>query len=340
MREYYDLIMEPGEDSFPYYFNSHWHKQLDQMAKPYANALQLRIGNQLRPKLTCWGAAFNTHSIAELDLDRIAEIAAYIEMLHKASIIVDDLVDDDDARHGEKTFHTEFGRDKTIMFALGLLSKGISGINEIFRKSGLHYQSIDLYADTINRMAMGCLQELELDSTTRYDVDKIRRIINLETITLIKNSFLLGYWSNCKTNYEAEESIIRIGENCGYIFQILNDLEPFASVKNNIAYKGGRNIDVNRDRKNIVVTYIWGAASIKERQLLSDLSGEQLQELILKLYSKYSVFDSICNEARSLENQIDEIINMMKRLNNNTGCIKDFAKFVHEMIDVCFLRLI
>lgn len=338
MGEYYDLIMEPRECSFSYYFNSHWHNQLDQMIKPYADALQLRIGNQLRPKLTCWGAAFNTRSIAELDLDRIAEISVYIEMLHKASIIVDDLVDDDGARHGEKTFHIEFGRDKTVMFALGLLSKGIAGINEIFRKSGLHYQSIDLYANTINRMAMGCLQELELDSTTRYDIDKIRRIINLETITLIKNSFLLGYWSNCKTNHE-EENIIRIGENCGYIFQILNDLEPFASAKNNIAYKGSRNIDINRDRKNIVVAYIWGAASIKERQSLSDLSGEQLQALILKLYSKYSVYDSICHEARSLEKQTDEIINTMQQLKNKTGCLEDFAKFVHEMIDVCFSRL-
>ena len=46
MGQYYDLIMGQGEGSFTNNFNICWSKQLDQMPKPYSDALQLRIGNQ------------------------------------------------------------------------------------------------------------------------------------------------------------------------------------------------------------------------------------------------------------------------------------------------------
>lgn len=339
MGQYYDLIMGQGEKSFTSCFNACWSKQLDQMPKPYADALQLRIGNQLRPKLTCWGAAFNTNQVDELDLSQVAMVASYVEMLHKASIIIDDMIDRDVARHGKKAFHAEFGRDKAVVFALALLGKGSSGINEVFYRTQSNYQSVALYAQTICHMAEGCLEELELNPLSRYDTDHIRRIISLETISLIKNSFLLGYWSNCGMDLNIEQNIVKIGENCGYIFQILNDLEPFSNIDQNSTYKGGWNIDMDRDRKNIAVAYIYGAASKHERQSLKALSGEELHLLVLELYEKYSIYNEICNEARALEQQTNDLITALYQLIPHTDSLDDFKIFVHEMVEICFSKL-
>lgn len=339
MGQYYDLIMGPGKNSFTSSFNTCWNEQLDQMSKPYADALQLRIGNQLRPKLTCWGAAFNCSQVNELDLPQVAAVAAYVEMLHKASIIIDDMIDQDSARHGQKTFHTEFGRDKAIIFALALLGKGASGINEVLQRTQSRYQGVALYTQTIYHMAVGCLEELELNPSSRYDVNRIRRIINLETISLIKNSLLLGYWSNCGADLSTEQTVVRIGENCGYIFQILNDLEPFSSIEKNSTYKGGWNMDMDRDRKNIVVAYIFGAAAKHELQSLNSLSGEALRSFVLELYEKYSIYDEICDEARALEQQTDGLITELAQSGQNMGSLDDFKTFVHEMVDICFSKL-
>lgn len=339
MGRYYDLIMGASKESFTQQFNICWNSQIDQFPKPYADALQLRIGNHLRPKLTCWGAAFNTDNANEIDLKKTAEIASYIEMLHKASIIIDDMVDNDDARHGKKTFHTEFGRDKSIVFALFLLGKGMNGINEVFQKTLSHYRSMSVFSNTIYNMAIGCLEEMELDSTSRYDINKIRRIINLETISLIKNSLLLGYWSNCSDDCTTEDIIIEIGKNCGYVFQILNDIEPFASKEKNVAYKGGENIDINRDRKNIAVAYIYGAASSKEKDSLLKLSGQELQKLIVDLYNKYDIYEEVCADARSVEQQTYELIVKLQYLHKFPNCIEDFKTFVQEMINICFSKL-
>lgn len=339
MGQYYDLIMGQGENSFTNCFNACWSNQLDQMPKPYADALQLRIGNQLRPKLTCWGAAFNTSKVDELDLLQVAMVASYVEMLHKASIIIDDMIDRDDARHGEKAFHAEFGRDKAVIFALVLLGKGSAGINEVFRHAQSSYQSVALYSQTIYHMAEGCLEELELNPLSRFDADRIERIIDLETISLIKNSFLLGYWSNNGMDLSIEQNIIKIGENCGYIFQILNDLEPFSDIDQNSAYKGGWNIDMNRNRKNIAVAYIYGAASKQERQSLKALSGDALHSLVLELYEKYSIYNEICNEAKALEQQTNDLITALYQSSPHTDSLDDFKIFVHEMVEICFSKL-
>ncbi len=309
------------------------------MPKPYADALQLRIGNQLRPKLTCWGAAFNTSQVDELDFSQVATAASYVEMLHKASIIIDDMIDQDNARHGQKAFHTEFGRDKAIIFALALFGKGTAGINEIFQRTTSRYQSVALYSQTIYRMAVGCLEELELNPSSKYDVNRIQRIINLETISLIKNSLLIGYWYNFGKDINTEQTVVKIGENCGYIFQILNDLEPFSSVEKNSAYKGGWNMDMDRDRKNIVVAYIFGAASKQERQLLTSLSNEALRSLVLELYEKYSIYDEICGEAGALKQQMDDLITSLAQSSPHTESLADFRTFVHEMVEICFSKL-
>lgn len=339
MGPYYDLIMDPVEGGITQQFNQCWHSQLDELAKPYSDAIQLRIGNQLRPKLTCWGAAFNTDSAGEINLHQTAQIAAQVEMIHKASLIIDDWVDNDDARRGEKAFHIQFGQNEAILFAIALLSQGIAGINKILCRTSSHYQSLSLYTDTILRMAIGCLEELNLDNISRYDIKKIRRIIDFETIALIKNSFLLGYWSNWDRNCDLEKCLVEIGENCGYIFQLLNDLEPFAAMQSNFDYKGGQNIDVDRNRKNIVVAYIFGASSQKEKKLLSTLTGVPLQDLILQLYLKYSVYNFVCQEAKCLEQMIDGQIKDIWRISRHTNCIEDFQGFVHEVIDLCFSRL-
>lgn len=339
MGKYYDLIMEPTELGFSHQFNLCWRNQLDKLTRPYSNAIQLRIGNQLRPKLTCWGAAFNVGTVEEIDLEQVAQIAVQVEMVHKASLIIDDMVDNDDARRGEMAFHTQFGWDKAVLFAIALLSKGMSGINHVLRRSNSHYQSLSLYSDTIHRMALGCLEELNLDHVSRFDMEKINHIVNFETIALIKNSFLLGYWSNWNGNCDLEKYLVEISENCGYIFQLLNDLEPFSASQNNLTYKGGRNIDINRNRKNIVVAYIYGAASLKEKELLSSLTEEPLQDMILQLYAKYAVYDAICQNARLVEQKIDEQIADIRQINPSIDCIEDFRTFVHEVIDLCFSRL-
>ena len=98
-------------------------------------------------------------------------------------------------------------------------------------------------------------------------------------------------------------------------------------------------MDLDRDRKNIAVAYIYGAASKREKQLLTSLPGEELYSLVLELYKKYSIYQEICDEARELERQTDTLISALHRSGRPVGSLDDFRIFVHEMVEICFSKL-
>ncbi len=339
MGAFYDIVMSSKPNSFQELFNMQWNQSLDCLDLKYANAIQMRIGNQLRPKLTCWGAAIHSNSPEDIDLNLVAKIAASIEMLHKASIIIDDMIDHDDARHGKQTFHLQYGEDRATIFALVLIGKGASALSEIFTGRSFYTKCLQLYTETIKRMATGCLYELDLDRITRFESKRIKEIIDFETISLIKNSLLLGYWSHGDENKVIEKIIIEIGKDCGYIFQVLNDLEPFACMEKNQKYKGGENIDINRNRKNIAVAYIFGAATNREKDKLLAADDVELQKMLFDLYTKYCVHKMLSNEVALLVKSILIQADQMPQNGVMKECINDFKTFINEMVSICFSRL-
>ena len=338
MGAYYDFIMESSSGSFSDVFSFTWRQKLSELNFECTNAMQLRIGNQLRPKLSCWGAAIGVQCINDIDVARIAETAAYVEMLHKASIIIDDMIDRDTARHGQHTFHIQYGTDTAIIFSLLLIAKGMEGINRLFNDKSYLCDGVGLFANTICKMAKGGLRELELNQTTQYDLHAIREIIDFETVSLIKNSLLIGYWTSKNVITQVGETIERIGKNSGYIFQIFNDLEPFSCIDKNALYKGGSNIDLNRNRKNIVAAYIYGAASQSEKRRMKNLFGDEQQSYLLSLYRKYSILEIILNECNVLENDIKDQIKYLAPYCTPL-CLDDFLLFVEKMISICHSKL-
>lgn len=86
----------------------------------------LAPGKRIRPLLTVLSAW-------ELDLDGLAAIDAgcAIEMVHAASLILDDLPSMDDARYrrGQPATHVAFGQDVAILAAIGLLGRAFTTVS-------------------------------------------------------------------------------------------------------------------------------------------------------------------------------------------------------------------
>lgn len=339
MGEYYDLIMEPLPGFFSDTFSAMWKNKLSELHFECSNALQLRIGNHLRPKLTCWGAAFGSKNADDINLTIVAEVASFIEMLHKASIIIDDMIDKDINRHGKHTFHIQYGNDVASVYALLLISHGTLGIKRVFQDRKDTCDGVGLFVNTINRMAQGGLQELELTEETRFNIETIRNIIDFETVSLIMNSFLLGYWlSDNNNNPNIENVIENIGKNSGYIFQMYNDLEPYSCIEKNISYKGSSNIDINRSRKNIVAAYIYGASSQQEKAQMRTLTKDALMPCLLSLYKKYSIYELVIEECNTLEHCTHTYLNELASA-YEIPCLDDFKRFITDMVCICRSKL-
>ena len=109
-------------------------------------------GKRLRPMIClAIGQHFNRHG------NEILEIAIAIEMIHNASLIIDDLpcMDNDEYRRGILTVHAKYGQDVAVQIALKLVMNALNKIyssignlpnkmKKIFEANRIVYQNIGL----------------------------------------------------------------------------------------------------------------------------------------------------------------------------------------------------
>ncbi|MNC18810.1 Heptaprenyl diphosphate synthase component 2 [compost metagenome] len=340
--DYYYEIMSSHSESFISQFDKSWNTCLtSSIYSKYAQSSQMQVGHRLRPLLAAWGYTLFKPSNQFDDFNEILDIAVSIELLHKASIIADDLIDQDSARHGKPTFHVQYSEHEAIIFIVFLLGSSLNKliINlKSYASTELQITSIvQLIAITICDMSTGALKELNLGRDGTTEINKIQEIINLETVSLIKNSFLLGYLCNSNSQTTIIRQIEAIGHNCGFIFQLLNDAEPFSQINKNIEYKGNLNFDYNKSRKNIVLSYLYGMLNNKERTEVKEKVIKP--ERLIELYKKYDVQDFINKEILGIETEIHEELNSILLLTKNESWYLGFKKFIDYVISYCKERL-
>ena len=327
MLNYYDLIMGSSNSSFLSVFNNVWKTEIASHNLPYTHALQIENGSRLRPLLFAWG--YYANQIPKNNFF-VANYALSIELLHKSSILLDDLIDDDIARHEKNTFHVEFSKSEALLYALYLLNRSVALMNEKDIKYNSLYTSELL--KIIDNMARGGIQEIHSQNTV-FNITDVKEIIDLETISLIKNSFVLGYKLSSNGDFDIPDDIINIGHSCGYCFQVLNDIEPFSAPDINQKYKGITNYDFSKQRKNIVVSFVYVACTSKERENLKKYSDFIYMN---KLIEKYEVLPILLNE---MEIQIDNIAQCISRLqSNNSVFYTDFKKFLSKIFIICYQK--
>ena len=315
------------EDScFITMFNKYWKNEIASQNLPYTNAIQIETGNRLRPLLVAWGYYANC---SHENNSYIADYAISIELLHKASILLDDLIDEDIARHEQKTFHIQYSKSEALLYALYMLNRSINLIHE---KDTTEQSYTSILIKIIDNMARGGIKELCSIKTT-FNMEEVKEIIELETISLIKNSFILGYKLSAPTDSHVPDAIINIGHSCGYCFQVLNDIEPFSAPYANQKYKGKINYDFEKHRKNIVISFLYGCCTPYERKKLTNASDF---EYICKLVKKYNVLSTLLTELDS------EILQIMHQTlyfkNRNLQFYLDFKKFLMTMFNICYKK--
>lgn len=327
MLNYYNLIMGTDDDCFLATFNKLWKQEIKSQNLPYTNAIQIETGNRLRPLLMAWGYYANC---CYENNPYIAGYALSIELLHKASILLDDLIDSDVARHERETFHIQYSDSEALLYALYILNRSITLMNEKDSNNAQLYTSMLL--KIVDNMARGGIKEIS-STNTIFSLADAKEIIELETVSLIENSFVLGYKLSASTSSDIPDAITSIGYSCGYCFQVLNDIEPFSAPSINQKYKGNINYDFEKQRKNIVISFLYGCCTQHERKQLINASDF---EYVCQLVKKYNVLSTLLTELES------EILQIMQKTiyfkNSNPSFYNDFKKFLATLFNICYKK--
>lgn len=164
--------------------------------------------------------------------DRTVSCAVAVEMLHRASVIRDDVQDGDTVRRGRATVHAKYG----IPHALAIVDLLISlGFDLLYRAAG--ERAARLALDCYRDMAVGqCLDLAEILVAERAVIDDPAK---MKTGSLVSLCFRLGGLL-AGLNRSQIESLGEVGMHLGTAFQLFNDIH-------NVTADEGRRRDVGSD---------------------------------------------------------------------------------------------
>jgi len=185
--------------------------------------LQQSGGKRLRPALTVLGATFG-----EYDSNTIVPLAASLEIIHMATLIHDDIIDDTKLRRGSETLHSMLGKDVAVYTGDFLFTRAFMLIADI--------AEVKLMKDISKAMAYICDGEID-QNEQRYSknttVKQYLKRISGKTAALFAMSLAAGsYKAGCSKKVVNNLGII--GRDIGMAFQIIDDILDFTSVESKI----------------------------------------------------------------------------------------------------------
>lgn len=233
-------------------------------------------GKMLRPGLLLIASQFGN-----CDDDKAVHLAAALEMLHAATLIHDDVIDDSPFRRGLPAIHSKYGKKDAVLIGDFLLSRAFLLASEYASpEQSLHLSKV---------ISIICTMEIE-QSTSRFCFDqsirKYFRKIMGKTALLFSLACHIGAHEAQVSKY-VTETLRRIGYNIGMAFQVIDDI---------LDYSGNEDLvrkPLGMDLKSGIITLPLIAA------LQKDSSGK---------------LTGLCNVQNVQRGEFDEIMNMVKDL--------------------------
>ena len=235
--------------------------------------------------------------------------ATFIELLHSATLIHDDVVDDAAERRGFASINAMYKNKIAVLAGDYLLSKGM-----MIALENRDYQMLDMISETVRNMSEG--EIFQLEKAKRFDIseDDYYQIIEKKTAALIASCCAIGAVSSGATP-EQVEAMRQFGINAGTAFQIRDDI--FDYQPDNKSGKGYGN-DIREHKMTLPLIHLLKNSSAIERTLIISkirLSGKHkktIKNIIRQANEKNSL--QYCEEKMSFfiqqaENQLDNIVN-------------------------------
>ena len=233
--------------------------------------------------------------------------ATFIELLHSATLIHDDVVDDAAERRGFASINALYKNKIAVLAGDYLLSKGM-----MIALENRDYQMLDMISETVRNMSEGEIFQLEKAKNFDISEDDYYQIIEKKTASLIASCCAIGAVSTGATTEQAE-SMRQFGINAGIAFQIRDDI--FDYQPDNKSGKGYGN-DIREHKMTLPLIHLLKNSTAIERTLIIGkirLSGKRkktIDDIIQKANGKNSL--QYCEErmnyfAHQAENQLDSI---------------------------------
>ncbi len=266
-------------------------------------------GKQFRPILSILCSKLNGNECNE----NTYLSASIVEILHVATLLHDDVVDESDLRRGWPTVHKIWKNKLTILVGDYMFSKALvntASLDDI--------RSIRELSSLSKRLSEGEILQIEKSYNKNMNEEVYFKMISDKTASLISSSCYFGYRS-INTDNQSAEYLRKFGELLGICYQLKDDLfDIIGNIKDT-----GKPSSLDIKKNMLTLPYIY---------MLESVNSKERKKILSKLKYNIKVKD-ISNLKRMIVNYggIDYTENKINELSENAiGLLNKFPNSYYK----------
>ena len=276
-------------------------------------------GKRLRALLTLESAKLCEYKKGGRDIN----LAACVELIHAATLMHDDVIDNSEIRRGKKTINTIWGNQSSILVGDYLLSRCF----EMMVDDG-NLEVLRLLSSTSSEIAQG--EVLQLQHKGEIDIleETYFKIISSKTASLFAAATKVGAIL-AEKDLKHKEALEFYGKNLGLTFQIADDALDYNSEIKFFGKKIGN--DFFEGKVTLPIILLYQKISNSEKNEIKNLFNKDKRNdddfnYILKLIKKNSIINDCYKKAEHFINLASSSLSVFKE-SEEKNILKNLTSF-------------
>ena len=262
-------------------------------------------GKRLRALLTLGAAKLCGYSKGSRDIN----LAACVELIHSATLMHDDVIDEGIVRRGKATLNKVWDNQSSVLIGDYLLSRCF----EMMVEDG-NLEVLKLLSSTSSKIAQGEVLQLQHKGEVDMLEETYLKIISAKTAELFAAATKVGaILSN--VNVKEKKALEFYGRNLGLTFQIADDTLDYNSELKLFGKKIGQ--DFFEGKITLPIILLFQKLNPLEKKLLKEIFNKDLRieedfYKIISLIKKYKVIEECYQKAQHYINLASNSLTVFK----------------------------
>jgi len=285
-------------------------------------------GKRIRPSLVLLSAkAVN----GGLVTNNVIDLAVAIELIHTATLIHDDIIDESSLRRKKKTLNSKWGNEISVLVGDYLYSKAFSLLSGLNNEKVLCSISM-----TANGMCEGEIFQLHRRYKTNVTLDEYLDIIRKKTASLMASCCECGAIMG-KADKRSVEFLKDFGMNFGMVFQIIDDCLDITGDEKSLGKSVGS--DINNGKLTLPLIYLKNSLPPKEwkkiQGIFNSRNGIDIS-VISDVVRGYKAIDYCVDKVKGYVSIAEENLMKLKDSSCREACLsarKSLIELVHYSVN-------
>lgn len=199
--------------------------------------------------------------------------ALVMELLHTATLVHDDVVDNSETRRGLASLKAVWGNKISVLFGDYLLARALEATIDLRR-----FEALEVLSEIAKRMAKGELQEAAFSLDLDTDEEKYIDMISDKTAALFSGAVRLGVLTTGGSDIPLQEWKT-FGENLGIAFQIRDDILDYTATSSLLGKPAGGDLKDNKITLPLLLAFKKAGETEKNNVLSKVRNGVKKQDI-------------------------------------------------------------